>query len=224
MQLFVSLHDHEDVRHSEFVFIFNAKTTLNRLVECIAVRFNIPLLHLKLFTTGGEIIRFHLNWKLSQMNLNHLDNVIVKHDKLVNWVQFLSSLETVKNAKNSRLIKWELDSASQQLPVLVNSKFFLAYVKFDSTPRMFFEEFGNCLYLNSEFKTIEIASKHYFSIILKDNPACPNLQFKCVNKRRARLGLQGGLECHIYEQGQLAKIYHVKIHTKKGTIARQHKL
>lgn len=212
MQLLVSLNDHQEVAHNEFDLVFDEQSTLNDLQAQISSKLNIEREQLDLFDADGrQIVGIDFNTHLSKMKLNHMDRIIVKHDKLGNWIAFLRSFERAQKAlKSKRSVEWDVDSASMQLKALMNSDFFVVYSKFDESRRKFQEEFS--FGLNSEFKYIELASKHYFSFVYNDNPACPNLKIKCVQK--IKRGLQGGLECHIHQNGTLLKIYHVKIHTR----------
>uniref|UniRef100_A0A914DFY7 Ubiquitin-like domain-containing protein n=1 Tax=Acrobeloides nanus TaxID=290746 RepID=A0A914DFY7_9BILA len=77
MQLFIFLHDHENVCHNKLVMEFDDQTTLRQFKEKIRSIFSIDKEYQQLFFGEQEIFAFDLNSALSEVGLKNMDNIIV---------------------------------------------------------------------------------------------------------------------------------------------------
>ncbi|CAJ0582069.1 unnamed protein product, partial [Mesorhabditis spiculigera] len=157
--------------------------------------------------SGQELVGFGED-RLQSLGLKHRSKVIVKHSLLSQWVTFCECYDSAQKSKQQHRIKSDVDAALQLLKLLQPANFFVCYSRFDTTVRVFSDEFAD--FLDQSNKYIEYAAGGYFSKFFNDSPEHPQIEIKCKPKENA--GAQGGLICEVLKREVTLGKFHVKTH------------
>lgn len=153
----------------------------------------------------------NFNVQLSQIGLDHLSTVIIKHCNLDHFVELNHHVEEAMKAKSAGdvdRIGSCVNSAVAHLECLTSSQFFLVYPKFGPILRTFQSDFSH--YLHSKSRHKKLAIEQFFMKFYGNNSQSSTIVVKFEDKLRSRI--QGGFVATVSRNANVLGRYHAKVH------------